>query len=197
MLRIFENVFSDSDIKLLMSLKKESQDQNLEITNESQKRIILEDSSNEYNIVKKCVEKCYNFQLPKKQTIWFVRSHAPINIHTDRMPGETGGSTIMVCLDSHDHGGTIVFKDHMDAADFHNNFITNFYKGKRKNNLSKLYDLSNLWQGEHHIADYLDLDGITNWQAGTMFSFTRTQLHGSTNFTQPKHYILLHTERTL
>jgi hypothetical protein len=63
--------------------------------------------------------------------------------------------------------------------------------------ISKKLDLRNCWLSRPSIVDFLELDGIASWQAGSIFKFDRKQLHSSNNyreFVDFKDYVLIHND---
>ena len=63
--------------------------------------------------------------------------------------------------------------------------------------ISRQIDLTNCWLGRPSIVDFLELDGIAEWCAGSVFKFSRQQLHASNNykkFVEHKDYVLIHND---
>ena len=57
--------------------------------------------------------------------------------------------------------------------------------------------MSNGWYWQPDIVDYMELDGIADWEKGNAFCLKRSQIHCSTNFRKNgfeyKDYILVQT----
>jgi hypothetical protein len=148
------------------------------------------------------IECCANFNIDENiitnAHMNFARAFLPIAIHVDIADPKNDGDTIIIPLTFDTKIKTIwwkgkitspIFDDWINAQDWSTK--------KRVNKLSEEFDLSNGYWSKPEIIDYMDLDGIGEWQRGNVFRGRRSQPHCSTNFLnsgiKSKDYILIQT----
>jgi hypothetical protein len=130
----------------------------------------------------------------------YSRAYLPTALHVDVPQDnvEEDGYTVIIPLTTDPGIKTLVFKEKT------NNPILDYWIQKQDwssreklNNLSKTYNVSNSWYWQPDIVDYMELDGIADWEKGNAFCLRRSQIHCSTNFRQNgfeyKDYILVQT----
>jgi hypothetical protein len=130
----------------------------------------------------------------------YSRAFLPTSLHVDIPQDnvEDDGYTVIIPLTTDPSIKTLVFKEKT------NNPILDYWIKKQDwssreklNNLSKTYDVSNGWYWQPDIVDYMELDGIADWEKGNAFCLKRSQIHCSTNFRKNgfeyKDYILVQT----
>ena len=137
--------------------------------------------------------------LEKSPHINFARAFYPIAIHVDINESLEDGNTIIIPLTFNDDIKTLWWKKRVYSPIF--DFWVqeqNFFVGKNKvNDLSTRYNLDTGFWPKPEIVDYMEIDGIGDWQKGTAFMGRRSQPHCSTNFLKSgithKDYILIQT----
>jgi hypothetical protein len=130
----------------------------------------------------------------------FSRSFYPVGIHVDVNKNEKG-HTLMIPLTSDTRIKTLVWKEtatgQQDLNSIFHRFQTDINSFQPQPKISEQLDLRNCWLGRPPIVDFLELDGMAEWQAGSIFKFDRRQLHASNNykaFVDFKDYILIHND---
>lgn len=151
------------------------------------------------------VRAIVNRVLPKplKPTvpIMFSRSVYPIGIHTDTDSNNADGHTIMIPLTFDERIKTLVWNETAigprQLDEIFQRFRDDIKSFRPQSKLSRQLDLRNCWLGYPSIVDFLSLDGIASWRAGSIFQFERQQLHASNNyreFVDSKDYVLIHND---
>lgn len=132
--------------------------------------------------------------------IYFIRAYYPVGIHADA-DKYTTGKTILIPLTFSTDIKTLIFKEtgtNQDFSNFVNQFINNPKQFKRSNLLSRTLNLKNCWFGTPSLTDFLNVDGIVDWNPNVVMIFDRMQFHGSNNYkdvVDSKDYVLIHTEQ--
>jgi len=133
--------------------------------------------------------------------IYFSRSVYPVGIHTDTNETVYQGHTLMIPLTFDDRIKTLVWKETARGQPALNKIFHRFQQNPRsfvrQPKISNKFDLRNCWLDQPSIVDFLELDGLAKWQAGSIFKFERQQLHASNNyrtFVDFKDYILIHND---
>jgi hypothetical protein len=142
-----------------------------------------------------------NFLNPNAR-ILFSRSFHPIGIHTDTSETHWQGHTLMIPLTFNNDIKTLVWKQtalgQSGLNEIFQRFINHTDSFTKQSNISQQLDLRNCWLGQPPIVDFLELDGIAEWQSGSLFKFERKQLHASNNYktiVDFKDYVLIHNDK--
>lgn len=134
---------------------------------------------------------------------WMMYSRAflPTSLHVDIPMDDTkaDGHTMIIPLTYSDKIKTVIFKERTNYPILDYWIEKQDWDSREKvNTISVDYNMSHGWWRRPDITDRMELDGIANWQIGTAFCFRRSQIHGSTNFTQAgfpfKDYIMVQTD---
>ena len=149
------------------------------------------------NIVNKILPSPLNPSVP----ILFSRSVYPVGIHIDSNKKENNGHTLMIPLTFDTRIKTLVWKetaiDPIVLNEIFYRFQNDIKSFTPQPRISNRFDLRNCWLGTPSIVDFLELDGIAEWQAGSIFKFKRQQLHASNNYkasVEFKDYVLIHND---
>ena len=152
------------------------------------------------DFVRNIVNQILPTPLKDSVCIMFSRSFYPVGIHVDVQKNEKG-HTLMIPLTSDTRIKTIVWKEtatgQQDLNSIFHRFQTDINSFQPQPKISDQLDLRNCWLGRPPIVDFLELDGIAEWQAGSIFKFDRRQLHASNNYTafaEFKDYVLIHND---
>jgi hypothetical protein len=151
--------------------------------------------------VRNIVDRILPNPLKSFTPIMFSRSVYPVGIHTDTDEKNHTGHTIMIPLTSDARIKTLVWKESARGQPGLDSIFQRFQNDiksfKPHPRISKQLDLKNCWLGHPSIVDFLELDGIAEWQTGSIFKFERQQLHASNNyraFAEFKDYVLIHND---
>ncbi len=151
--------------------------------------------------VRSIVNRILPSPLKTSTPIMFSRSVYPIGIHTDTDEKNFKGHTIMIPLTFDKRIKTVVWQETAIAQQGLNaifqRFQTDIKSFRPQPRISNQFDLRNCWMGQPSIVDFLQLDGLAEWCAGSIFKFSRQQLHGSNNyreFVDHKDYVLIHND---
>ena len=152
------------------------------------------------DFVRNVVNRILPTPLKDSVPIMFSRSFYPVGIHVDVHKNEKG-HTLMIPLTFDTRIKTIVWKEtatgQQDLNSIFHRFQTDINSFQPQPKISDQLDLRNCWLGRPPIVDFLELDGMAEWQAGSIFKFSRRQLHASNNykeFAEFKDYILIHND---
>jgi hypothetical protein len=152
------------------------------------------------NFVRNIVNQILPTPLKESVRIMFSRSFYPVGIHVDVQKNEKG-HTLMIPLTFDTRIKTIVWKEtatgQQDLNSIFHRFQTDINSFQPQPKISDQLDLRNCWLGQPSIVDFLELDGMAEWQAGSIFKFSRRQLHASNNykeFAEFKDYVLIHND---
>lgn len=161
-------------------------------------------STNPYPVaefVRGIVNRVLHRPLSPSISIMFSRSVYPIGIHTDTNEKNRKGHTIIIPLTSDERIKTLVWREtaitQAELNEIFQRFQTNIKSFRPQPRISRKLDLRNCWLGTPTIVDFLELDGMASWRAGTIFKFERQQLHASNNyreFVDFKDYVLIHND---
>lgn len=151
------------------------------------------------NVVRTILNRVLPSPLKPGIRILFSRSMHPVGIHTDTNEQEHTGHTIMIPLTFDNRIKTLAWKEtaigQSGLDKIFQRFQTDIDSFTRRSNISQELDLRNCWLGDPTIVDFLELDGMAEWRAGSIFKFERKQLHASNNykaFVDFKDYVLIH-----
>lgn len=151
--------------------------------------------------IRNIVNRILSNPLKPSIPIMFSRSVYPVGIHTDTDEKNHTGHTIMIPLTSDARIKTLVWKETTRAQSGLDSIFQRFQNDiksfKPQPRISKQLNLKNCWLGYPSIVDFLELDGIAEWQTGSIFKFERQQLHASNNyraFAEFKDYVLIHND---
>jgi len=152
------------------------------------------------DFVRNIVNRILPNPLKNSVRIMFSRSFYPVGIHVDVQKNEDG-HTLMIPLTFDTRIKTLVWKEtatgQQDLNSIFHRFQTNINSFQPQSKISDQLDLRNCWLGRPPIVDFLELDDMAEWQAGSIFKFERRQLHASNNykaFVDFKDYILIHND---
>ena len=152
------------------------------------------------DFVRNIVNQILSTPLKDSVRIMFSRSFYPVGIHVDVQKNEKG-HTLMIPLTFDNRIKTLVWKEtatgQQDLNSIFHRFQTDINSFQPQPIMSDHLDLRNCWLGCPPIVDFLELDGMAEWQAGSIFKFDRQQLHASNNykeFVEFKDYILIHND---
>jgi len=153
------------------------------------------------DVIRNIVNRILPNSLKPDIRILFSRSVYPVGIHTDTSEQERTGHTIMIPLTFDDRIKTLTWKEtaigEKELNSIFHQFQTNIRSFTRRSKISRELDLRNCWLSQPSIVDFLELDGIAEWRAGSIFKFERKQLHASNNykaFVDFKDYVLIHND---
>jgi hypothetical protein len=220
MLTIFENAITTEEITYLQQQFAElkatvefndkyfipNTDDTRELYNSESQPLIQQQrvSINSYpvaELVRHLVNKILPKPLKPSISIMFSRSVYPVGIHTDTDEKNTMGHTIMIPLTFDERIKTLVWKETALAQqglnEIFQRFQTDLKSFQPQPRISNKFDLRNCWAGQPSIVDFLQLDDMAAWRAGSIFKFGRQQLHASNNyreFVEFKDYILIHND---
>lgn len=218
MLTVFENAVTADEIAYLQqqfaelkskfietySITDTDQIRNLYNSNAEslpqQQRVVI----NPYPVaefVRSIVNRVLPTPLKPETKIMFSRSVYPIGIHTDTNEQDYQGHTIMIPLTNDERIKTLVWQETAVGVtklnEIFHRFGTDIKSFQAQPRISNRFDLRNCWMGRPSIVDFLTLDGIATWRTGSIFQFSRQQLHASNNyrdFVEFKDYILIHND---
>ena len=149
--------------------------------------------------VRNIVNRVLPNPLKTSTPIMFSRSVYPVGIHTDTDERDHEGHTIMIPLTSDPRIKTLVWRETAIAQSGLNEIFHRFQTDRKsfqpQPRISNKFDLRNCWLDQPSIVDFLQLDGLAEWRAGSIFKFSRQQLHASNNyreFVKFKDYVLIH-----
>jgi hypothetical protein len=153
-------------------------------------RVIIQKNRPEWQIIERVAREVF----PDVQEIWggYQRQSFPHNIHTDERPKEKPYVyTIVISLDTQDKFKTIVWNEKFpDNKGFHKYLRINSNKKNRTKltNISESEDLGHTKspQDQDYICDYLTLDGVYTYEAGSCVVFDARKLHCSNDWTKHK-----------
>ena len=153
------------------------------------------------DFVRSIVNRILPNPIKESISIWFARSIYPIGIHTDTNETSHNGHTLMIPMTFDDRIKTLVWKETAVGVpalkEIFHRFQNDIRSFKPQPRISNKLDLRNCWLSPPSIVDFLELDGIASWQAGSIFKFDRKQLHSSNNyreFVEFKDYVLIHND---
>lgn len=151
------------------------------------------------DIVRNIVNRILPSPLDPSVPILFSRSVYPVGIHVDSDKKENNGHTLMIPLTFDTRIKTLAWKETaINSVALHEifyRFQNNIKSFTPQSRISNKFDLRNCWLTTPSIVDFLELDGIAEWQEGSIFKFNRQQLHASNNykaFVEFKDYVLIH-----
>jgi hypothetical protein len=160
------------------------------------RRLIIDDKSPEIEIVYKICSKYFS----KIEKVWcaYQRQNFAHQIHIDDYGTDSEGFvyTFVFSLDTQPKFKTIVWKEKC----FSNQKLHELVQlwGQDRTNLPKKTNISEIEDLEHtfdqnqndYMCDYLELDGVYAYQAGSGVLFSAKQLHCTNNWTKYKdiHY---------
>jgi hypothetical protein len=154
-------------------------------------RLTIDKNSKLFEIIGNIVS--INFDTDNVLDYWsaYQRQSSPHNIHIDDyMSDQESGHryTYILGMDTVPEFKAIVWKEKChDNAQLHE-FVANWGKlrqfKKKTSLISQAQDLEHTFDSnqQDYMADYLELDGIYQYQAGTACLFDATQLHCTSNW---------------
>jgi len=153
------------------------------------------------DVIRSIVNRILPNPLKSSIPIMFSRSVYPVGIHTDTDERAHTGHTIMIPLTFDDRIKTLTWKEtaigQSGLDTIFQRFQSDINSFTQQSQISQQLDLRNCWLSQPSIVDFLELDGMAEWRAGSIFKFERKQLHASNNykaFVDFKDYVLIHND---
>lgn len=198
-MRILQDVISDSEIQ---AFKKYFQTHfNRKYTNWPESgqtidhRLIISEHHPEFDIVRRIVAQ--DFENPTRIWSAYQRQTRPHQIHIDDYGAKDRARhryTYILAMDSVPEFKAIIWKETCwDNPELHK-FVNDWGKmrkfKKKVSNISETQDLEHTFDEnqQDYMCDYLELDGIYTYQAGTACLFQATQLHCTSNWIKYKQF---------
>jgi hypothetical protein len=159
-------------------------------------RLRIDSKSHEWEIIRNLVFQ--NFDSEKVKGIYcaYQQQDLPHNLHIDDYGknSEYYRYTYIIALDSIPEFKAIIFKEEDNDNDIFSNRIQDW--GRIKKILSKKNELSQTQDIDHtidqnqlaYLAEYLTLDGVFEYQAGSAVLFKATQIHCSSDWIKYKKF---------
>jgi len=220
MLTVFENAVTDQEIahlqqqfaelKATVEFKERylitNPDEIHELYNSNSESLIQQERTDirAYPVaqfIRSIVNKILPAPLKDSIPIMFSRSVYPVGIHTDTNIESCQGHTIMIPLTFDARIKTVVWQEtavgQQELNKIFQRFNSNIESFQPQPRISDQMDLRNCWLAQPSIVDFLQLDGMAEWRAGSIFKFSRRQLHASNNyreFVEFKDYVLIHND---
>jgi len=136
----------------------------------------------------------------------YQRQFLPHQLHVDGVYPDTDlnyAKSAIIPLDENPDNifQTIVWNKVMltneNLSEFFKEFIADSSKFEKVSDASTTLDVNHCWGGAPSIVDYMPLDGVYNYELGSIGMLDRTHVHCSSNWRKYKHteykdIILLH-----
>jgi hypothetical protein len=194
MLKIIEDFFSDDEIQQIKSYWEKNKENTVVFYHDGEviydRKLPIPDGTPELNMIEDKIRKVFpNFVSNKSVIQEQVKPH---NIHIDEY-GTDGVSepyTFVVALETVSEFKTMVWKTVVQTNQLLGKFAEAWGADKdtleKKSNISKTEDLEHTYDTNQndYMCDYLELDGIYQYRAGSACVFPANQLHCSSNWTK-------------
>jgi hypothetical protein len=152
------------------------------------RRLTIEPDSPEMSIIKRIVGKYFD----KIDDLWsaYQRQNFCHNIHIDDYGNEQDGFiyTFVLSLDTEPRFKTIVWKEQCASNEELHKYINRWGEERasiaKKTNISDIEDLDHTYDEnqQDYMCDYLDLDGVYTYKAGSGVLFNAKQFHCTSNW---------------
>jgi len=196
-MKLFNKILSQAEINELRNWFNQSLNKKYDLFKSQSEllnsRIDLSNKDECFAIVDRLVKN--NFPIPYEEPYGgYQLQYKPLNLHMDEPNGNEHlyRYTMVIALDDLPQSKTIVFKEKFEKTSLYFNWLASndLYKliktKQRKNNISELENISHTYDERirDYVANYLTLDGIFEYSAGSAVIFNSNQIHCTNNWVE-------------